>query len=208
MKTNRCLFIDKKYISLLVMFIFTAGLSYAQTNDETIEIDSLDYEKIIMPGRFQIIENTSFELHIDTENYTHPIKAYKISSRFGLRNVKYTNKYEMGIHRGIDILADEGTPVYAMFDGVVRISKNEAGGYGKIIIIRHKNGLESLYAHLDYRYVKAGQKVYSGSCIGLSGNTGISTGPHLHLELSTPQGRFDPELLIDFATGKLKHTND
>ena len=195
-----------KYRFLLILSFFFCLNLPAQTKERNIEVDSLNYERIISPERFGIIENKSFELDIDPENYTHPIKAFELSSRFGLRSVKLTSKYEMGIHRGIDIIANTGTPVYAMFDGVVRISKYEEKGYGNVVVIRHQDGLESLYAHLDSRYVVSGQKVYSGHLIGLSGNTGTSTGAHLHLELSTEMGRFDPELLIDFRVGTLKYT--
>ena len=195
-----------KYGFSLSFFLFFIGSLHAQITEKNIVLDSLDYEKIIPAERFGIIEKMSFELDIAPENYTHPIKAFELSSRFGLRSVKLTSKYEMGIHRGIDIIANVGMPVYAMFDGVVRISRYEEKGYGNVIVIRHQDGLESLYAHLDSRYVIPGQKVYSGHLIGLSGNTGTSTGAHLHLELSIDKGRFDPELLIDFRVGALKYT--
>lgn len=196
-----------KHIFFSLLLICMSWNLHAQVAEE-IKFDSLDYQRIIPPERFGIIENTSFELNIEPENYTHPIQSFERSSRFGLRNVKFTSKYEMGVHRGIDIIARTGTPVYAMFDGVVRISRHESKGYGNVVVIRHQDGLETLYAHLDCRYVVEGQKVYSGKCIGLSGNTGTSTGAHLHLELSIPTGRFDPELLIDFQTGTLKYTEN
>lgn len=183
---------------------FTYGQNYPAFDSLLACVES---DKIIPPERFPIIENTQFELFIDTENYTHPIKSRVVSSRFGLRNVKFTNKYEMGIHRGIDILADIGTDVRVVFDGVVRVARYDPG-YGNVVVVRHSDGLESLYAHLYCIYVKEGEHVKSGMYIGISGNTGSSTGPHLHFELSTEQGRFDPEIIIDFTQQRLKVANE
>jgi len=194
-----------KYGFLLFLLFSLQGILHAQLNENNINTETMDFERVIPPERFNIIQNTSFELSFDAENYTHPIHAYSLSCRFGLRNLKLTNKYEMGVHRGVDIVANTGTHVYAILDGVVRISQYQDKGYGNVVVIRHKDGLESLYAHLKCRYVSVEQKIVSGECIGLSGNTGTSLGPHLHFELSTESGRFDPGLLIDFKKGKLKN---
>ncbi len=165
--------------------------------------DTLNTHNIILKERFGIIENRSFELYIDPTNYTHPIENTKITSRFGIRDVKRTNWYEVGIHRGVDVGANVGTPVRCIFDGMVRIARYDPG-YGNVVVVSHKDGLESLYAHLDCIYVTEGQEITTGKIIALSGNTGSSTGPHLHFELSVPEGRFDPQLMIDFKNRCLK----
>ena len=97
-----------------------------------------------------------------------------------------------------------GDPVYATFDGRVRISQYQNGGYGNLIIIRHDNGLETYYGHLSKRLVEPNDWVTAGQVIGYGGSTGRSTGPHLHFETRYKGQSFDAERLIDFATGTLR----
>ncbi|MFM7328210.1 MAG: M23 family metallopeptidase [Bacteroidota bacterium] len=85
-------------------------------------------------------------------------------------------------HHGLDLTADTGTPVYATGDGLVTIAKY-SGGYGNVIFVNHGYGFETRYAHLSRIKVTEGQKVTRGELIGLVGNTGVSTGPHLHYEV-------------------------
>ena len=86
------------------------------------------------------------------------------------------------VHQGVDIAAPTGTPVYASGSGVVKQAEN-LGGWGMIVILEHIDGISSHYAHLDQFEVKAGDKVAKGQIIGRVGNTGQSTGPHLHYEV-------------------------
>ena len=117
-------------------------------------------------------------------------------SKFGYRHGRR--------HQGIDLPYPTGTPVYAAFDGKVRIS-DWVGGYGNLIVIRHANGLETCYGHLSRRDVESGDWVSAGDVIGLGGSTGRSTGPHLHFETRYKGAAFDPAWLIDFETGTLRH---
>ena len=107
-------------------------------------------------------------------------------------------------HQGIDMPLKTGDPVYATFTGRVRVS-NYMGGFGNLIIIRHENGIETFYGHLSKRKVEAGDWVNAGDVIGLGGSTGRSTGPHLHFETRYNGFAFDPQWLIDFKTGELRH---
>ena len=107
-------------------------------------------------------------------------------------------------HQGVDIPLKTGDPVYATFTGKVRMSKY-FGAYGNVIVIRHENGIETFYAHLSKRHVEAGDWVNAGDVIGLGGSTGRSTGPHLHFETRYNGFAFDPQWLIDFKTGELRH---
>ncbi len=107
-------------------------------------------------------------------------------------------------HQGVDIPLKTGDPVYATFTGKVRMSKY-LGAYGNVIVIRHENGIETFYAHLSKRHVEAGDWVNAGDVIGLGGSTGRSTGPHLHYETRYNGFAFDPQWLIDFKTGELRH---
>ena len=107
-------------------------------------------------------------------------------------------------HQGVDIPLKTGDPVYATFTGKVRMSKY-FGGFGNLIVIRHENGLETFYAHLSKRNVEVGNWVNAGDVIGLGGSSGRSTGPHLHFETRYNGFAFDPQWLIDFKTGELRH---
>lgn len=102
-------------------------------------------------------------------------------------------------HSGIDFNLQNGTPVYAVFDGIVRISTFGNNGYGNYVVIRHKNGLETLYGHFSARKVEAGQEVKAGQLIGLGGSTGWSTGPHLHFEVRYAGYYFNPNVMYDFG---------
>jgi len=105
-------------------------------------------------------------------------------------------------HNGIDIDLRRGDKVVSAFDGVVRFAKWE-NGYGYVVVVRHANGLETLYAHLSKIKVKAGQVVNSGEVVGLGGATGHATGTHLHFEVRLKSRPINPKYLIDFAEEKL-----
>lgn len=106
-------------------------------------------------------------------------------------------------HRGVDIALKVGDPVHCAFDGVVRIAAFH-GGYGNLVVVRHYNGLETVYGHMSKIKVKPYQKVKAGDIIGLGGSTGHSTGPHLHFETRFFYEAFDPEWLLDFKTYTLR----
>ena len=107
-------------------------------------------------------------------------------------------------HQGVDLPLKTGDPIYAAFTGKVRMSRY-FGAFGNLVVIRHENGIETFYAHLSKRHVEEGQWVNAGDVIGLGGSSGRSTGPHLHFETRYNGFAFDPQWLIDFKTGKLRH---
>ena len=107
-------------------------------------------------------------------------------------------------HQGVDIPLKTGDPIYAAFTGKVRMSKY-LGGYGNVVVIRHENGIETFHGHLSKRMVEEGDRVNAGDVIALGGSTGRSTGPHLHFETRYQGFAFDPQWLIDFKTGDLRH---
>ena len=137
---------------------------------------------------------TPIQLVDSLRSYHYPYIG-RITSRYGPRRGR--------AHQGLDMSLKVGDPVYAVFDGKVRLSK-AAGNYGNLVIIRHNNGLETYYAHLSERSVQTGDWVVAGQQIGLGGNTGRSTGPHLHFEVRYRGQSFDPERIIDFKTGELR----
>lgn len=116
--------------------------------------------------------------------------------KFGLRRGRR--------HQGVDLPLSTGEPIYATFDGKVRMSLY-VKGFGNLIVLRHENGIETFYAHLSRRDVSVGDWVHAGDVIGLGGSTGRSTGPHLHFETRYRGLAFDPQWLIDFSTGDLRH---
>jgi murein DD-endopeptidase MepM/ murein hydrolase activator NlpD len=128
----------------------------------------------------------------------HPPAIGDISSNFGFRRWGRRAKF----HYGVDVRMEVGDPVYAMFDGVVRIAKRSAD-YGYVVLIRHYNGLETLYAHFNQLLVYSGQPVRSGDIIGLAGSTGRSTGPHLHFEVRFKGEKVDPNKIVYFPSGSL-----
>ncbi len=134
---------------------------------------------------------------VDCSNFTMPLDMSKarISSNYGRRWSRF--------HHGIDIAIPSWNNIYAAFDGEVRIVKYQRRGYGHYIVIRHDNGLETVYAHLNEPLCKVNDKVKSGQIIGKSGNTGRSTGPHLHFEVRFIGNSFNPTKLINFRTQKV-----
>lgn len=106
-------------------------------------------------------------------------------------------------HRGVDIALNTGDPVRCCFPGVVRIAR-PMGGYGNLVVVRHYNGLETVYGHLSKIKVKSKQVVKAGEVLGLGGSTGHSTGPHLHFEVRFQYETFDPEWILDFSNYTLR----
>lgn len=130
----------------------------------------------------------------DSSDFCFPVKRPKTSN--------YGWRWERG-HHGVDIGLSVGEPIHCAFCGVVRVATT-MGGYGNCIVVRHPNGLETLYGHLSKINVKPGQEVEAGEIIGLGGNTGRSTGPHLHFECRFLYQTFDPEWILDFSSYSLR----
>ncbi|SIT00284.1 M23 family metallopeptidase [Neptunomonas antarctica] len=110
-----------------------------------------------------------------------PIQAIRISDSFGMR--MHPTKHKRILHSGIDYKADVGTPVYSTADGVVESAGNQHDGYGKQVVILHDFGFKTTYSHLNDIDVNSGEFIHKGQKIGESGNTGRTTGPHLHYEV-------------------------
>lgn len=128
---------------------------------------------------------------IDLRGFHMPSPSRVVTSNFGRRWGR--------AHKGLDIKVYIGDTIRAAFSGKVRIVDYEARGYGKYIVIRHNNGLETYYGHLSKQIVHENQNVTAGQPIGLGGNTGRSTGSHLHFETRLCGVAINPALLFDFA---------
>lgn len=143
------------------------------------------YKNLETPNNYEV-NLTDFSMPI----HNGPIK---VTSNFGYRKNFGRNHY------GIDLKCYIGDTIYATFSGKIRVVDNEPRGYGKYIVIRHYNGFETIYGHLSKQLVKPNEYVNVGDPIGLGGNTGRSTGSHLHLEIRFGALAIDPALIFDFS---------
>ena len=128
--------------------------------------------------------------NIDLTGFCMPTPSTKITSPFGPRWRR--------MHNGLDIKVNVGDTIVSAFSGKVRIVKFERRGYGNYVVIRHDNGLETVYGHLSKQLVDENQIVKAGEPIGLGGNTGRSTGSHLHFETRFLGIAINPAYMFDF----------
>lgn len=128
-------------------------------------------------------------LKVNVSSYVAPTTGH-VTSKYGWRRNR--------MHKGIDLKVQTGDTIVSAFDGKVRIRKYERKGYGYYLVIRHNNGLETVYGHLSKFIVKEGDAVKAGQPIALGGNTGRSSGSHLHFETRLMGLAINPEEIIDF----------
>ncbi|MFR9515410.1 MAG: M23 family metallopeptidase, partial [Rikenellaceae bacterium] len=136
-------------------------------------------------------------INLSEENSFYPADGH-VTSKYGWRKGR--------MHAGIDLKALKGDNLYAAFDGVVRLSKYYSS-FGYCVIIRHYNGLETLYAHATKLLVEVNDEVKAGDVIALAGSTGRSTGSHLHFEVRVSGNYIDPALILDTENRKIKDAN-
>jgi murein DD-endopeptidase MepM/ murein hydrolase activator NlpD len=119
-----------------------------------------------------------------------------VGSPYGIRSHR--------LHRGVDVNVIKDEPVVAAYPGEVTMSRYNKGGYGNYVLIKHPNGIETLYAHLSKRRLKVGDKVFPGDIVGLAGNSGRSSAAHLHFEIRYGEVNIDPCTVIDFPHWTLR----
>ncbi len=132
---------------------------------------------------------------IDCSGFVMPIKSRFVTSNYG-----YRSRFGR-MHYGTDMSLCTGDTIVSAFDGRVRVSSFERGGYGHYVIVRHPNGLETIYGHMSKRIANVGDIVKAGQVIGLGGSTGRSTGPHLHFECRFMGIAINPAEMFDFQMG-------
>ena len=198
-----------KSVALLVMTVFASTPSQAQdllarqapVDRKMKAVDSIALNRLIEQEMF---ENPAGDLYDEWDNeLTHYSGAALpdettidlrpsrvVTSNFGARWGRQ--------HKGLDIKVYIGDTIRAAFSGKVRIVKYEPRGYGKYVVIRHYNGLETYYGHMSKQLVTENQEVNAGDPIGLGGNTGRSTGSHLHFETRLCGIALNPALMFDF----------
>lgn len=148
-------------------------------------------EKLFAQGREVVINVDQFA----DEEFVFPLKNAVVRSTYGKRGGRP--------HTGYDLVTMPNDTIRAAFSGIVRVA-TRATGYGNVLVIRHYNGLETVYAHNSRHFVKSGDQVKAGDPIGLSGRTGRAFGDHVHFETRFNGQHFDPSMLIDFKTYTLK----
>jgi murein DD-endopeptidase MepM/ murein hydrolase activator NlpD len=154
-------------------------------NNKWVDPFRADTMQIVFPDTC-IVDFTAFVMPLMKD-------SVRVTSLYGPRRRR--------MHRGIDLKLQIGDTVYAAFTGKVRIRSFERRGYGNYLVIRHPNGLETVYGHLSQSLVDVNDIVQAGSAIALGGNTGRSTGSHLHFETRFLGQALNPSDLIDFETG-------
>lgn len=212
----------KQYLTLFVFFLSTLGCLSQQTKFSLIpKKDTVNvYREMLNDNSDDLMENHPADdiynnmwtsdhvnpykipvdslpdsIRIDCSNFFVPVRGL-ITSEFGPRRYRF--------HYGVDLRLKIGDSVRSAFSGKVRIIDFEARGYGHYIVIRHNNGLETVYGHLSAVLVNMNQNVKAGQLIAYGGNTGHSTGPHLHFETRYIGNAINPTHIIDFATGHVR----
>jgi len=155
--------------------MFPADDLYGLWNSESVN----PYASVALPDSFAI----------DVSTYVAPTEGY-VTSPYGPRRRRF--------HHGIDLKVQVGDTIRAAFDGKVRLQNYQRRGYGNYLVIRHNNGLETIYAHLSDFLVTSDETVKAGDPIALGGNTGRSTGSHLHFETRFLGMAINPALILDF----------
>lgn len=152
---------------------------YPNWDDDKINL----YGGVVLPNEYKI----------DLRGFCMPTSNRIVTSNYGYRP-RFRRQ-----HKGIDINANKGDTIRAAFDGKVRVVDYQPSGYGNVVVIRHPNGLETVYGHLSKHLTKRDKAVKAGDPIGLAGDTGFSFGTHLHFETRLLGEYIDPAKLFDFA---------
>ncbi len=161
-------------------------VAVAEPEEETEELDSLENSNLA-EGTLQFLDFSG--AHFPT------IRGTRINSPYGIRKNR--------LHRGVDLHISIGDSIVAAYPGKVVVSKYNRRGYGHYVMIEHANGTRTLYGHLKKRLVNVGDIVEGGELIGWGGNTGRSSGPHLHFEIRYGEVNIDPATVFNLEEGTL-----
>ncbi|EJX05543.1 metalloendopeptidase [gut metagenome] len=176
----------------LVGGLMAAVPSWGQTSAFT----SMERNHLRVPTPGLFADSTHFSVRFDTlsvGNYCFPLPGAKVISPYGGRRR----------HSGVDLKTRANDTIRCAFEGVVRLSKPYAA-YGNLVVVRHANGLESVYSHQSKNLVRSGQVVKAGDALGLTGRTGRATTEHLHFELRVNGEAFNPDLVFDLQQRSLR----
>lgn len=203
---------SRKLLNTVLISLLLSLTGYANDNVTTIPMKDEGTSKIVLGAYLEetpssdvyddwntfsahaYVRNVPDQFEIDLGGFSVPIKSNQVNSRFGKRM--------LGNHKGVDLKAKMNDTIYAAFDGKVRVVRYDPGGYGNFVVIRHHNGLETIYGHMTMAMVRPNQYVLSGQPIGFAGSTGRSTGVHLHFETRFCGIAINPERMISFELGE------
>ncbi len=182
-----------------------AAIEAAEAESE--EIDEIDdmigqiffdetQSKSVTLSEYKNVVFEDIELDLRTQNAHYPADGH-VTSPYGWRRSR--------MHAGTDIKVQVGDDIYAAFDGVVRLAKYN-GAYGNCLVIRHYNGLETVYGHASKLLVKVNDVVKAGDVVALGGSTGRSTGSHLHFEVRINGNHINPTFIIDTDKREIRDT--
>lgn len=213
----------KKILQYSILLVFTlismgskAQVDYSKEYKRVLQEMKSEYEALVSEIRNITSPLNAKRVHVESEpekteeisaeinitnvavsttmEFANPVsEEYEISSGFGYRIDPF--RHRKAFHDGIDIPLPEGTPILASLDGIVFKTGKDSSG-GKYVKLKHDNGYTTLYVHLSRIIATKGSKVNQGDVIGLSGNTGRSTGPHLHFEVSSNEKPINPLLVL------------
>lgn len=139
-------------------------------------------------------EGSSLETLVPGNTLSLPVRGYTVTSDYGWRSDPFTGKADF--HTGIDLAVAEGTSIHPAWSGIVQKSAWNAS-YGNYVQVLHENGLVTRYCHMQYIFVRQGQRVTLDDVLGTVGQTGAATGPHLHFELFCNDVRYDPAKALE-----------
>lgn len=170
---------------------FTKALLYEK---EGIEVEMVDARlaKLQIP-KINFNKGDYFDFSTMLIPVTHEAR---LGSPYGIRDHR--------LHRGVDIHVEKGEPMVAAYPGKVVVSKYNKGGYGHYVVVEHEDGLQTLYGHLAERAVRVGDIVFPGDIVGLAGNTGKSSGAHLHFEIRYKDININPATVVNFPKWELQ----
>ena len=146
-----------------------------------------------------LFDSIKDDVHVSMAGFVLPTPGY-VTSSYGWRRNR--------MHKGTDLKVQVGDSIRSAWAGQVRIVGWDPRGYGYFVVVRHENGLETVYGHLSRPLVDEYERVPAGYVLGLGGNTGRSTGSHLHWEIRYLGEAINPANVVDFATGKLKNEQE
>lgn len=183
----------KNILTFLIISIFALGAN-AQHGSRSVFSDmEVNHVRVATPGLFSKENRIVINLDELSGNYCFPLPGGKVISGYGTR----------GGHSGDDIKTRANDTIRCAFDGVVRMAK-PYGAYGNVIVVRHPNGLETIYSHNVRNLVKSGDRVKAGKAIALTGRTGRATTEHLHFETRINGQHFNPGLIFDMKNRTLR----
>lgn len=183
---------------LVLQLCLSSLFAYSQEDKTSNNFSDMErnHIRVATPGLFS--HDKHLYLHLDSlqeGEYAFPLPGGKVISPYG------RNK---GKHTGVDIKTRAGDTIRCAFHGIVRMAKSY-GAYGKVVVVRHSNGLETVYSHNKTNFVQSGDSVKAGEALGLTGRTGRATTEHLHFETRINGRHFNPDLLFNLHEGTLRH---